>query len=128
MNRCHGMIGFSNQIEIRPGVWDEMIVERHYYYSIERNARRYDNEQRVLDTLHLTNRISLISDSYLLEKLYAMRYVIIEGIRWKVTEIEIQRPRIFLTLGGVYNGPEPESDETDGDSKLNESDVPSEPS
>jgi hypothetical protein len=26
------------------------------------------------------------------------------GTKWKVTEAEVQRPRIILTLGGVWNG------------------------
>ncbi len=36
-----------------------------------------------------------------------MKYVRWQGERWRITNIEIQRPRIVLTIGGIYNGPDP---------------------
>jgi hypothetical protein len=34
-----------------------------------------------------------------------MRYVEWLGTLWVVTNVEVQSPRLLLTLGGVYNGP-----------------------
>jgi hypothetical protein len=36
-----------------------------------------------------------------------MRYVEWAGVRWDVTDVEVQRPRLILRLGGVYHGPLP---------------------
>jgi hypothetical protein len=34
-----------------------------------------------------------------------MRYVKFEGELWIINTVEVQRPRLLLTMGGVYNGP-----------------------
>jgi hypothetical protein len=36
-----------------------------------------------------------------------MRYVEWMNARWKITSIDVKRPRVILTIGGVYNGPIP---------------------
>ena len=33
-----------------------------------------------------------------------MKYVEWMGTRWKVTNVVVQRPRLILTVGEVYNG------------------------
>lgn len=35
---------------------------------------------------------------------HTMKYVVWMGASWKITSIEVQRPRLLLTIGGVYNG------------------------
>lgn len=32
-----------------------------------------------------------------------MRYIEFMGAKWKITNIEVQYPRLILTVGGVYN-------------------------
>ena len=34
----------------------------------------------------------------------SMVYVELMGEKWKVTDVEIQYPRLILSIGGVYNG------------------------
>jgi hypothetical protein len=36
-----------------------------------------------------------------------MRYVEWAGVRWTVQDVEVQRPRLLLRLGEVYNGKSP---------------------
>jgi hypothetical protein len=33
-----------------------------------------------------------------------MRYVEFMGTKWKITNIEVQYPRLTLSIGGEYNG------------------------
>lgn len=107
MARFYGTIGFvlSQENETRPGVWvDDTVVERNYYGEITRSVHRWDRTEKVNDDITISNTISIIADSYLLENSAAIRYVVRNGVKWKVSEIEELRPRLILTLGGVWNG------------------------
>ena len=44
--------------------------------------------------------------SFIKENLGAMKYVRWQGVNWKITNAEIQYPRIILTIGGEYHEPE----------------------
>lgn len=104
MSKFYGPIGYITQKEISPGVWDEVIVERSYRGDITRNNRRWEASEYKNDNLTISNQLSIIADPFLYEKSSTIRYVSWLGVRWKVTNIEIQRPRLILTLGEVYNG------------------------
>lgn len=104
MSKFYGPIGYITQKEISPGVWGEVIVERSYRGDITRNNRRWEASEYKNDNLTISNQLSIIADPFLYEKSSTIRYVSWLGVRWKVTNIEIQRPRLILTLGEVYNG------------------------
>ena len=105
MAKFSGKIGFAVQSEIRPGVWTESITERHYYGNITRNARRLQSSGGVNDDIEISNRLSIIADPFAYENFHAIRYVIFMGSKWKITEVEVEYPRLLLSLGGVWNGP-----------------------
>ena len=56
------------------------------------------------DQLIVNNSISILADAHALNHFFEIRYVVWEGAKWKVTNVEVQRPRLILTLGKVYNG------------------------
>lgn len=100
-----GNIGFGSQTEIRPGVWDDIITEKQYFGDVTRAARRLSEGVEINNDISLTNSISIVADAFANEHIFAMRYVQWQGQYWNVTEVEVQRPRLLLRLGGVYNGP-----------------------
>lgn len=104
MAKWFGMIGYAETVETSPGVWKEQITKREYYGDLIRNARRLQSADNVNDNLEITNTLSIVSDPYAMENFHAMRYAEFMGARWKITNIEVQYPRLLLTLGGVYNG------------------------
>jgi len=104
MSKFYGPIGYITQKEISPGVWDEVVVEHSYRGDIIQNARRWEASEHKNDNLTISNQLSIIADPFLYENSSTIRYVLWLGVRWKVTNIEIQRPRLILTLGEVYNG------------------------
>jgi hypothetical protein len=104
MSKFYGPVGYITQTEISPGVWDDVVVERSYRGDILQNFRRWKETEEKNDNLALSNRISIIADPYAYKNLSAIRYIRWQGARWKVSSIEIQRPRLILTLGEVYNG------------------------
>ena len=48
--------------------------------------------------------ISVIADAYVNKNIQSIRYVEFMGAKWKVKSISVHRPRLELTIGGVYNG------------------------
>lgn len=106
MAKYFGKIGFSETVETAPGVWVEKTVERDYRGDVTRNLHRWDGSENLNDNVSLGNSVSIVADDYILDHCYAIRYVTWRGVRWKVSTIDIQRPRLILSFGGVYNGDE----------------------
>ena len=106
MAKYYGAIGYAETKETSPGIWTEAITERKYYGDVIRNARRLENGEHLNDDINVNNSISIVADAFAYENFFSMRYVTWMGARWKVTNVEVQRPRLILTIGGVYNGPE----------------------
>lgn len=103
MAKFSGIIGFAESKETSPGVWEEKIVDRPYKGDILRNYVQWNSGDKVNDDISLNNSFSIVGDAYLFAHLGVIRYVKWMGSCWKVTSIEPQRPRLILTVGGVYN-------------------------
>ena len=103
MPKWYGKIGYGVTEETSPGVWTEEIVERQYYGDIIRNLRRLETSDQVNDNVSVSNEISIVSDPYAFENFHSIRWVEFMGVKWKVSSIEVQYPRLVLSLGGVYN-------------------------
>lgn len=106
MAKYFGAIGYSITEETSPGVYTPKITERLYKGDVLRNTRRWENGTSQNDNLTINNSISVIADAFAYENIFAMKYVSWMGSRWKITNVEIQRPRLTLTIGGLYNGNE----------------------
>lgn len=104
MAKFYGPIGYAQQVETKPGVWEEQIVEKFYRGDVLRNTRRLQSTDKVNDDINVGNEISIVADPFANGNFHAMRYVGFLGARWKVTNVEVQYPRLILTLGGLYNG------------------------
>ena len=104
MAKWYGEIGFAEIVETKPGVWVERITKRNYYGDVTRDSRRLQTADKLNDNVNISNQISIISDPYANENFHSMRYAFYMGTRWKITDIEVQYPRLNLTLGGVWNG------------------------
>ena len=104
MAKFYGEIGYAVYKEKTPGVYEEDIIKRNYYGELVRNTRRLQSGDQVNDNLNISNEISIVADPYAIQNFHSMRYAIFMGAKWKITNIEVQYPRLILTLGGVYNG------------------------
>ncbi len=104
MAKYCGKIGYAETVESAPGVWEETITERKYYGDVTRNIRRLESGEHLNDKLEVNNLISIVSDAYAVQNFFAIRYAEWMGVNWKVTNVDVQPPRLILTLGGVYHG------------------------
>lgn len=107
MAKFFGEVGYG-QTEENPagsGVWVDVITEKSYFGDVVRNSRTALSGDKINDDLSVSNSISVLADPYAYENIFAIRYVRWMGALWKVSEAEIQSPRLVLRLGGIYNGP-----------------------
>lgn len=104
MAKWFGVIGFNaGTKETSPSVFVEDIQERKYIGDVIRNSRRLQTTDKVNDDLEVSNEISIVADPYAMNNFHSIRYVTFMGSKWKVTSVEVQFPRLNLTLGGLYN-------------------------
>ena len=103
MPKFYGKIGFEESVETVPGVWEETITERNYYGEVVRNTRKLVASNHLNDDISINNEISIIADPYAKDYFHSMRYVEFLGTTWEVTSVEVQYPRLILSLGGKYN-------------------------
>ncbi len=105
MAKYYGQIGYCQTSEdpVGSGIWVETITERNYYGDVVRNSRRLQGSDRINDDVNISNQLSIVSDPYANENFHAIRYATFMGSKWKVTDVEVQYPRLILTLGGLYN-------------------------
>jgi hypothetical protein len=105
MAKFYGAIGYAETSETSPGVWTEVITERNYCGDVTKTSKRWQSGENLNDNLVISNEISIIADLFAYENFHTMRYITWMGASWKVIKIDVQRPRLLLTIGGVYNGP-----------------------
>ena len=103
MAKFFGVIGYGVTVEKRPGVWEEDIVEREYFGDLTRNSRRLESASQVNDNVQISNEISIVTDPFARDNFHAMRYVVLQGTKWRITSVEVQYPRLILSIGGVWN-------------------------
>ena len=104
MAKFYGKIGFVATVETSPGVWMPQITERSYYGDVTRNVRRLENASQVNDSINVANTISIIADPFANENFHSMAYIEFMGAKWKISSVEVQYPRLLLTIGGLYHG------------------------
>lgn len=104
MAKFYGAVGYAVTEENTPGVWDERIIERMYYGELIRNTRKLQTTEYLNDDINISNEISILADPFAYANFHSMRYVDFMGAKWKIISVEVQYPRLILTVGGVYNG------------------------
>ena len=104
MAKWCGKVGYAITAETEPGLWEPVIVERKYYGDLISNRWKRQNSGGINDDINISNSISIIADPFANQNLGYMAYVEYMGTKWKISDVEIQFPRLILTVGGLYNG------------------------
>lgn len=102
MAKYFGRIGYAEQVETVPGVWEEKIIEHNYYGDVVRNIRRLESSGNLNDNINVSMEISIVADPYAIQNFHAMRYVEFMGSLWKISSVEVNYPRLILSIGGLY--------------------------
>ena len=105
MARFSGLIGFiQDSVETGPGIWENRVVEKHYNGTFLAESQKWQSAEKLSDDIVLSMRISIVNTGGGIQ-FDTIRYVKFQGAYWCVTKIELQHPRVILTIGGLYNGP-----------------------
>ena len=103
MGKYHGFIGYGVTTEVRPGVWKPVITEREVFGDVIINTKKSENPGQSNDNIVINTQISFLADPFAMNNFHLIKYAPYMGAKWKVTQVSEQRPRLVLTLGGVYN-------------------------
>lgn len=109
MGKFYGKVGYAETVETVSGVWVEQITERSYYGDEVAQIRRLESSGNINDNINISNKISIVADPYAYQNFHKMRYVEFMDARWKISNVEVLRPRLILSVGGLYNGEQTES-------------------
>lgn len=106
MAKFYGAIGYVRQIESPPnsGVWTDDATEKYYRGDVILSQQRWQPSEQLHDNFNLDNSISIVADEYAYANCGFIKYIVWHGQKWRIQSLSIQRPRIVLQIGGIYNG------------------------
>lgn len=93
------------------GVWTDDIIERECPGETTQVVSKWSvNSNSINDNTDISTNISFLADPFAMQNFAHIKYVGYLGCLWKVNSIEVQYPRLILSVGGIYNGEVPSSD------------------
>ena len=86
-------------------IWVEKVINRPYKADVLTNGyRNQSNENSAVDDYKINNKLSVLAcDAFVISHLNSIIYCEWLGVKWKVTSVDIQRPRLIVSLGGEYH-------------------------
>ncbi len=104
-----GMVGFSWTEERlidgeASGIFDTHTEERHYKGDVLNMSYGFQKNNQVNDDAKVSKRISFVADPFAFSHFPGITYVVWMGFKWEVTNVEVNYPRLILSVGGIYNG------------------------
>lgn len=115
MAKYKGLIGFVRNEERESGIWEDVVTEKKYRGDILKNNQRFNVGNTTSGELKITNQFSIVGNSYAFDHISDIRYLEWRGNRWVVDTVEIEYPRLVMTIGGLYNGPQATTTEDAGE-------------
>lgn len=110
--KFYGKVGFLDTVprEDSPDIYDEKLVYRNYCGDVIKNYVRRGTSDKLNDDINISNSISIVLDPYAYENFHKIKCIEYMGALWNVNSVEVRYPRLELAIGGVYIGPQTESD------------------
>lgn len=104
MTRFVGLIGVKEDpVEIRPGIFESTITETKISGNIRIGNVRHRDSELQQDSVTANHVVSIIATEASMADYSSVVYITWQGRKWSVKSIEYIRPRINMTLGGLYN-------------------------
>jgi len=104
MAKYAGLVCYAQQVETSPGIWENDEKTRMMKGDLIRQNANIQDAGKVNGDVSLNHRVSLVGDAYAFNNYFNMKWILIDGRKIEITAVEVHRPRIIVTLGGLWNG------------------------
>lgn len=104
MARFAGLVGYVTQVESVPGIWSPEETSKMMKGDIIKQSSTVQNGDKVNSDVTLNHRVSLLGDAYAFDKYFNLKWIEVDGRKWEISSVEVQRPRLIVSLGGLWNG------------------------
>ena len=99
----YALIGFKYTENIGHGVWKPVVTEKKYYMDVNRVSwYNRQSQQTVNGTFTVNNTVSILLNPFLLEHYTQIEWIEFHGNKWKVSSVDLEPPRINLSIGEPY--------------------------
>lgn len=105
--RWSGMIGFSEEVEISKGRFDDVVTERPAMGEVETRTGTFTVGNQVLTETGTSTSVSVLLGSVERIDFSSIVYITHRGKRYVPSSIVEDIPRVVFYLGEEYNGPKP---------------------
>ena len=102
--KFYGKIGFIKTEETAPDKYEEKTIEKDAIGDVTNAVGRWNKSDGINDDVELQLEFSILMDPYVEKNYPYIRYIVHNGVKWKVKSVMPKYPRIVLATGGVYNG------------------------
>lgn len=106
--KYHGKIGYADQVETAPGVFEDLITERPYIGDVKQRTEVLTLGDTVIPQYSTRTSVSVLSDGVLKVNYSNIRYVEYSGVKWTISSAVVEWPRLTLYIGEEYHGPIPD--------------------
>lgn len=101
--KWYGDIAYSLEVEKEPGIIENEFTIHHYYGDIVKNYKMDDSAEWINDNINISNQISVVADPFAFGNFHRIAYVTFMGNKWRVKSVDVQYPRLIISIGGIYN-------------------------
>lgn len=101
--RYHGRVGYFDTVETKPGLFEEGLLFKNYYGDVVRNTKRNASTDTINEKITVSNQISIVADPYAQTHFFNIKCIEWQGALWTVSDVEVQYPRLIISLGGLYH-------------------------
>lgn len=105
--RWSGKLGYSEQTETSPGVWENVITEREALGQVKQRTEVLNPSDTVLPRYETSTSISVLSQGTDKIDYSNLAYVTYKGKNWVPRNIVEDFPRMTIFIGEEYHGPLP---------------------
>lgn len=107
--KWYGKIAYSENVEVEPDIWEPHATAREYFGDLLRNTHNEKATNTINNSITINNQLSVVADSELLNHLHSILWVTFGGVKWRISSVSVEPPRLVLTFSEPYL--EDESDE-----------------
>lgn len=103
--KWYGTIAYDEMVEseVEPDVWESIPKEVQYFGDVLKNYKTNQwSQDSTNNDISVSNQISIVADAYLMNYFHKILWVTFGGAKWKVQSVDVQPPRLVLTLGNLY--------------------------